>query len=82
MIRALGACNDDLSAAIRYYGERYSNRRVPNRRTIQRMERSLLERESFAPFHRNCNRICRRRLIENNWKILTILELGITVLSV
>ena len=71
--RALRVCNDDLSAAICYYGERYPNRRIPDRRTIQRVERSLLECGFFASFHRNYGRI--RKLIEVLEVLTIILEL-------
>lgn len=59
------ACNGNFCAAIRYYRGHFPNRRIPNRRTIQRVERSLLEYGSFELQRRDCG--CVRRInIEDN----------------
>lgn len=66
MIWALGACKSNLLATVRYYRERYPNRRVPDRRTIVRVQRSLLEHECFAPWRPDCGRMQQWALIEDN----------------
>ena len=43
MLMTLGTCNGNASEAARLYRERFPLRRQPERRVIQRIERSLRE---------------------------------------
>ncbi|CAK9822947.1 hypothetical protein ANTRET_LOCUS1378 [Anthophora retusa] len=63
MILALGACGGNASAAANYYIHRYPNRRHPDRRVIQRVERTLGEYGSFEQLQRHGGR--RRRVSVN-----------------
>ena len=49
MLKVLGACNDNASAAARAYAERFPNRRHPDAKTIRRVEQRLLETGSLNP---------------------------------
>ena len=63
MILSLGACGGNASAAADHYRHRYSNRRHPDRRVIQRAERTLGEYGSFEKLRRHGGR--RRRVNVN-----------------
>ena len=49
MLKVLGACNDNASAAARAYAERFPNRRHPDAKTIRRVEQRLLETGQLDP---------------------------------
>ena len=49
MLKVLGACNDNASAAARAYAERFPNRRHPDAKTIRRVEQRLLETGNLNP---------------------------------
>lgn len=49
MLKLLGACNDNATAAARAYAERFPNRRHPDAKTIRRVEQRLLETGNLNP---------------------------------
>lgn len=49
MLKVLGACNDNATAAARAYAERFPNRRHPDAKTTRRVEQRLLETGSLNP---------------------------------
>ena len=56
MILSLGACDGNASAAADHYRHWYPNRRHPDRRVIQRAERTLGEYGSFEKLRRHGGR--------------------------
>ena len=56
MILSLGTCGDNASAAADHYRHRYPNRRHPDKRVIQRAERTLNEYGSFEKLRRHGGR--------------------------
>ena len=63
MILSLGACGGNASVAADHYRHRYPNRRHPDRRVIQRAERTLGGYGSFEKLRRHGGR--RRRVSVN-----------------
>ncbi|XP_054014765.1 uncharacterized protein LOC128895847 [Hylaeus anthracinus] len=53
MIKALGVCHGNPTAAAEYYKEQFPNRRLPDRRVIQRAEQRLIEHGSFHNYHKS-----------------------------